>query len=55
MDKPAVFIIYFSFLFMVALATMLRGEREFIRKERAASARRKARRLEMQNGSRYVS
>jgi hypothetical protein len=50
MDKPAVFIIYFSFLFMVALATMLRGEREFIRKERAASARRKAHREQMQNG-----
>lgn len=55
MDKEAVFIVYFSFLFMVALATMLRGEREFIRKERAASARRKARRLEMQNGTHTVS
>ena len=54
MDKEAVFIVYFSFLFMVALATMLRGEIEFIRKERAASARRKARRLEMQNGSHTI-
>jgi hypothetical protein len=52
MDKPAVFIIYFSFLFIVAIATMLRGEREFIRKERAYSARRKAHRLEMQNEKR---
>jgi len=51
MDKSAVFIIYFSFLFMVALATMLRGEREFIRKERAKSARRETHRLKMQNDS----
>lgn len=39
-DKPLVLIVYFAFLFMVALATMLRGEREFIRKEKAKSARR---------------
>ena len=55
MDKLTVFIIYSSFLFMVALATMLRGEREYIRNERAESARRKAHRLEMQNGSHTVS
>jgi len=42
MDKPLIFIVYFSFLFMVALATMLRGEREFIRKEKAYFARREA-------------
>jgi hypothetical protein len=48
MDKPTVFIIYFSFLFIVAISTMLRGELEFIRKERAKSARREVRRLEMQ-------
>jgi hypothetical protein len=44
MDKPLIFIVYFSFLFMVALATMLRGEREFIRKEKAKSARRQEQR-----------
>jgi hypothetical protein len=42
MDKPLIFIMYFSFLFMVAIATMLRGEREFIRKEKAYLARREA-------------
>jgi hypothetical protein len=47
MDKPVVFIIYFSFLFIVAISTMLRGELEFIRKERAKSACREARKLEM--------
>jgi hypothetical protein len=44
-DKPLVLIVYFAFLFMVALATMLRGEREFIRKEKAKSARRHQRNL----------
>jgi hypothetical protein len=44
MDKPLVLIVYFSFLFMVALATMLRGEREFICKEKAKSARRQEQR-----------
>jgi hypothetical protein len=39
-DKPAVLICYSAFLLVVAIATMLRGEREFIRKEKARSARR---------------
>jgi len=39
-DKPAVLICYFAFLFIVAIATMLRGELEFIRKEKEYSARR---------------
>ena len=39
MNKESIFIVYFSFLFMVAIATMLRGEREFIRKEKERSAR----------------
>ena len=39
MDKPTVFICYFAFLFMVAITTMLRGEREFIRKEKEYFAR----------------
>ena len=42
MDKPLIFIVYFSFLFMVAVGTMLRGEREFIRKEKAYLSRREA-------------
>jgi hypothetical protein len=36
----SVFIIYFGLLLMVALVTMLRGEREFIRKEKEKTAKR---------------
>ena len=42
MDKSTIFICYGSFLFMVAIATMLRGEREFIRKQEAYFAKREA-------------
>jgi uncharacterized membrane protein YfcA len=39
-DKPTVFIVYFGFFLIVAIATMLRGEREFIRKEKEKTAKR---------------